>query len=175
MKQFLTTIIAIISLAGVAPSQQKPDQKVLVLKDKDGVAILGYDAVAYFTDHKPVKGNPKYQAEYGGVKYYFSTKKHKVLFDAKPVKYAPAYGGYCGYAASIGKVRPSDPLIWSIVDRQLIVQHTKGADDLWKKDVKGNKSKADKYWPHLIAAKSGKKNPVDGLFGGSVLDLQKIK
>jgi hypothetical protein len=72
-------------------------------------------------------------------------------------------------------VRPSDPLIWSIVDRQLIVQHTKEADDLWKKDVKVNKSKADKYWPHLVQAKGGKKNPIDWLVGGSVLDLQKIK
>ena len=60
------------------------------------------------------------------------------------------------------------------MDGQLIVQHTKGADELWKKDVAGNKTKADKYWPLLVTAKAGKKDPVDSLLGKSVLDLAKI-
>jgi len=60
------------------------------------------------------------------------------------------------------------------VDGQLIVQHTKGADELWQKDVPANKAKADKYWPHLVEAKAGKKDPIDSLLGRSVLDLARI-
>lgn len=60
------------------------------------------------------------------------------------------------------------------MDGQLIVQHKKGADESWKKDVAGNKVKADKYWPLLIEAKAGKKNPVDSLLGKFMLDLAKI-
>jgi hypothetical protein len=71
-------------------------------------------------------------------------------------------------------VRPADPLVWSIVDGQLIVQHTRSADALWQKDVAGNKAKADKYWPLLVEAKAGKKDPVDSLLGKSVLNLAKI-
>jgi len=71
-------------------------------------------------------------------------------------------------------VRPANPLVWSIVDGQLIVQHTKSADELWQKDVPGNKAKADKYWPRLVQAKAGKKDLVDSLLGKSVLDLAKI-
>jgi YHS domain-containing protein len=173
MKRTLLNLVAVLSLAGAALADQTPDHKVLVLKNKDGAAILGYDAVAYFTDNKPAKGNPKFQSEYEGAKYYFVSAEHKALFDANPAKYAPAYGGYCGYAASVGKVRPADPLIWSIVDGQLIVQHTKGAAELWEKDVKGNKVKAGKYWPLLVEAKAGRKNPIDSLLGKSVLDLTK--
>jgi hypothetical protein len=55
------------------------------------------------------------------------------------------------------------------VDGQLIVQHTKGAVELWNKDVPGNKAKADKLWPRLVAVKAGKKNPVDSSLGKSVL------
>ena len=65
-------------------------------------------------------------------------------------------------------------MVWSIVDGQLIVQHTKGADELWQKDVPGNKAKADKYWPLLVAAKAGKKDPVDSLLGKSVLNLATV-
>lgn len=148
--------------------------KSLVLTDKKGVALEGYDPVSYFTDGKPVKGDKKIEATFNGALYHFVSQEHRATFEKDPTKYAPAYGGFCGYAASVGKVRPANPLIWSIVDGQLIVQHTKGADELWKKDVAGNKAKADRYWPLLIEAKAGKKDPVDSLLGRSVLDLAKL-
>lgn len=148
--------------------------KTLVFTDKKGVALEGYDPVSYFTDGKPAKGDPKIEATFNGALYHFVSQDHRATFEKDPTKYAPAYGGFCGYAASVGKVRPANPLLWSIVDGQLIVQHTKGADELWKKDVAGNKAKADKYWPPLVAAKAGKKDPVDSLLGKSVLDLAKI-
>ena len=148
--------------------------KTLVFTDKKGVALGGYDPVSYFVDGKPAPGDATIEATFNGALYHFVSQEHRATFEQEPTKYAPAYGGFCGYAASVGKVRPADPLIWSIVDGQLIVQHTKGANELWQKDVTGNKSKADKYWPRLIEAKAGKQNPIDSLLGKSVLDLAKI-
>jgi YHS domain-containing protein len=129
----------------------------------------GYDPVSYFTESKPAKGDPKIEATFNGALYHFVSQEHREVFEKNPVKYAPAYGGYCGYAASIGKVRPSDPLLWSIVDGQLIVQHTKSAVELWRKNIGGNKAKADTNWPLLVEKKAGLKNPVDGLWSKSVL------
>jgi YHS domain-containing protein len=148
--------------------------KTLVFTDRNGVALEGYDPVSYFSDGKPAKGDKKIEATFNGALYHFVSQEHRATFEQGPTKYAPAYGGFCGYAASVGKVRPANPLIWSIVDGQLIVQHTKGADELWQKDVAGNKAKADRYWPLLIEAKAGKKDPVDSLLGRSVLDLAKL-
>jgi YHS domain-containing protein len=145
--------------------------KTLVYTDRKGVALDGYDAVTYFTHGQPKKGDPKIEGTFDGALYHFVSQENRATFEKDPTKYAPAYGGFCGYAASIGKVRPADPLIWSIVDGQLIVQHTRSAEELWKKDVAGNKAKADKYWPLLVAAKAGKKVPVDSRLGKSVLDL----
>src|SRR5947207_2840840 len=159
-KTLLTLVTAGLSLAGATLADHESGHKVLVLKNKEGAAILGYDAVAYFTDNKHVKGDPKIQATYNGALYHFASQEHRETFEKAPTKSAPAYGGYCGYAASIGKVRPANPLLWSIVDGQLIVQHTKGAVELWDKDVTGNKAKADKFWPRLVEVKAGKKNPV---------------
>src|SRR5919108_810473 len=106
MKKTLLTLAAALSLAGAAFADHAPGHKVLVLKNKDGAAILGYDAVAYFTDNKAVKGNPRFQSEYEGAKYYFASVDHKAQFDANPAKYAPAYGGYCGFPAGVGPACP---------------------------------------------------------------------
>lgn len=143
--------------------------KTLVFTDKHGVALGGYDPISYFADGKPAKGESKIEATFDGALYHFTSQEHRETFEKNPVKYAPAYGGYCGYAASIGKVRPANPLLWSIVYGQLIIQHTKGAAELWQKDVPGNKAKADRYWPQLIQVKAGKRNPIDSLIGKSVL------
>ncbi len=142
--------------------------KTLVFTDREGVALEGYDPISYFTDRKPAKGDPKIEATYNGALYHLVSQEHREIFEKSPSQYAPAYGGYCGYAASVGKVRPADPLLWSVVDGQLIVQHTKGAVELWEKDVPGNKAKADKNWPLLVEKKAGLKNPVDGLLSKSV-------
>jgi len=143
--------------------------KTLVFTDRKGVALEGYDPVGYFTDARSMKGDPKIEATFNGALYHFVSQEHREIFEKNPVKYAPAYGGYCGYAASIGKVRPANPLLWSIVDGQLIVQHTRGAVGLWEKDVAGNKAKADNFWPRLVEVKAGRKNPVNSLLGKSVL------
>ena len=141
---------------------------LLNLDDK-GVAIEGYDPVSYFTDGKPMPGDPKIEATFNGGLYHFVSQAHRETFEKDPAKYVPAFGGYCGYAASIGKVRPISPELWSIVDGSLILQHSKGAVELWEKDIPGNKAKAEKYWPRLVVAKAGKKDPLDSLFGSSVL------
>jgi YHS domain-containing protein len=141
----------------------------LLFLDKNGVALEGYDPVSYFVDGKPAKGDPMIEATYNGALYHFVSQSHRATFESDPAKYVPAYGGYCGYAASIGKVRPADPRLWSVVDGRLIIQHTKGAVELWEKDIAGNKAKADRLWPRLVAVKAGKKTPIDGLLGSSVL------
>src|SRR6266446_9712573 len=150
MKKTLLSLVVVLSLAGAAFAEQTSDQKVLVLKNKDGAAILGYDAVAYFTDNKPAKGNPKFRSEYEGAKYYFASAEHKALFDANPAKYAPAYGGYCGYAASIDRLSPISAEWFQIVDGRLILQHNKKAFDKFNADLKGNVVKADDNWPGLV-------------------------
>ncbi len=150
MKSTLLTLVAVLALAGAAFADQTRDHKVLVLKNKDGTAILGYDAVAYFTHNKPSKGNPKFQSEHEGAKYYFVSAQHRALFDANPAKYAPAYGGYCGCAASIDRLSPISPDWFQIVDGRLILQHNKKATDKFNADRKGNIMKADQNWPGLV-------------------------
>ena len=125
------------------------------LNDK-GVIIEGYDPVSYFTDNKPVKGSEQFSAKYEGAAYWFASSEHAEMFKKDPQKYAPQYGAFCGYAVSIGKLRPVDPTIYQIENGRLILQHTREAFDLFNKDLNGNTTKADKNWPGIVEAHVGK-------------------
>ena len=63
-------------------------------KDGFGVAIKGYDSVAYFTEGKAVKGSEKYAFSWNDAVWYFSNAEHRKLFAAIPKKYAPNRGGW---------------------------------------------------------------------------------
>jgi YHS domain-containing protein len=79
----ITTVLATGALA--APQ---------VNVDESGAAIKGYDAVAYFTEGKPVKGKAALSHEWNGARWQFSSEENMKLFAANPEKYAPQYGGY---------------------------------------------------------------------------------
>src|SRR5215470_14976511 len=125
------------------------------INDK-GVTIEGYDPVAYFTDNKPTKGDSKFHTEYKGATYWFSSTEHEELFEKDPQRYAPQYGAFCGYAVSIGKLRPDDPTIYQIENGRLILQHTREAYDLFNKNLKESIVQADKNWPDIVARHVGK-------------------
>ena len=63
-------------------------------KNWRGLAIKGYDPVAYFTLGKPVEGKSEFEYNWEGAKWRFSNSEHLNLFSANPEKYAPQYGGY---------------------------------------------------------------------------------
>lgn len=128
----------------------------LVNLNKEGVIIEGYDPVAYFTDNRPVQGSAEFKAKYDGATYWFASAEHATLFKTDPKKYAPQYGAFCGYAVSIGKLRPVDPTIFQIEDGRLILQHTQEAYKLFNEDLKANTVKADKNWPGLVQSHVGK-------------------
>jgi YHS domain-containing protein len=70
--------------------------------DSQGVILKGYDAVAYFKQGLPVKGNSEIKSSYQGATYLFASAEHKADFDKDPAKYAPQYGGFCAYGVSVG-------------------------------------------------------------------------
>lgn len=93
---------------------------------RDGVALQGYDPVAFFTDHQPVKGSPQFQSDYRGAKYYFASADHKAAFLKAPAQYEPQFGGYCAYGASRGKTAPVKIEAWQIVNGRLLMQYDLG-------------------------------------------------
>jgi YHS domain-containing protein len=114
-----------------------------------GIAIKGYDPVAYFTESKPVKGERQFQHKWMGAKWQFSSAANRDLFAADPKKYVPQYGGYCAYGVSEGHKAPIDPKAWTIIDERLYLNYDSGVQETWRKDTPGNISKADRNWPKI--------------------------
>jgi YHS domain-containing protein len=119
-------------------------------KTSDGVAIKGYDPVAYFIDRKPVKGSREFEYVWMGAKWHFSSADHRDLFVKNPEKYAPQYGGYCAYAVSRGSTADIDPEVWTLVAGKLYLNLSKKIRDKWSKDIPGNIKKADEKWPAIL-------------------------
>lgn len=71
---------------------------------QEGIAISGFDTVAFFTEKKALQGKPEHSYEWMGAKWLFSGQQNLDLFKANPEKYAPQYGGHCAYGASEGYV-----------------------------------------------------------------------
>ncbi len=137
----------------IIPDEEK---KFLVNVDDDGFIAEGYDVVSYFSDNKPVKGDPNIVKLYNGAFYSFASEEHKQMFGADPMKYMPQYGGYCAYAMSKNKLRPIDPKFFQFTDGRLMLQHSQDALDLFSEDIPGNTVKADGNWPRQVAKKAGK-------------------
>lgn len=114
-----------------------------------GIAIQGYDPVAYFTDGKAVEGSSQYTAEWMGATWRFASAEHRDRFARDPESYAPSYGGYCAWAVSQGHTAGIDPEAWRIVGGRLFLNYSKDVQRMWEEDVPGNVRKADANWPKI--------------------------
>lgn len=113
------------------------------------VGVQGYDLVSFFTQGKAEKGNGHHVAVYQGISYLFSSDENKQAFEAAPVKYLPAYGGWCAYGVAVNKKFVGDPEVWKIVDNKLYFNLDKKVAAIWQEDIAGNLKKAEENWPKI--------------------------
>lgn len=116
-----------------------------------GVAIEGYDPVAYFTEGKPVKGSKQHTFDWRGAQWRFSSAAHRDAFAADPERYAPQYGGYCAFAVAHGDTASIDPDAWTIVDGRLYLNYSPAVQQEWEADRDAFIEQADAAWPELQA------------------------
>lgn len=114
-----------------------------------GVAVKGYDVVAYFDSGAPREGSGEFKHEWMGATWHFSSGRNRDRFAKDPNHYAPQYGGYCAYAVAHGATADIDPSAWKIHDGRLFLNKNKKIQGLWEKDVAGFIERADANWPGL--------------------------
>jgi YHS domain-containing protein len=117
--------------------------------ETDGVALHGYDPVAYFTQGKPEKGMAQYSYLYKGSRFLFASAANEQKFAANPEKYAPQFGGFCAYGTANGIKVSTQPDAFAVVDGRLYLNHDLKVQERWDDDRKGNIALAEKNWPEV--------------------------
>ncbi len=117
---------------------------------EQGVAIGGYDSVAYFTQGRPVLGTAQFQHHWNGATWRFASAEARDRFAANPEAYAPRFGGYCAWAISQNYIAPGDPQVWRIVDGRLYLNFNARAKELWEADLLGAIMRGNANWPSVL-------------------------
>jgi hypothetical protein len=145
----MASLICASGLLGAAPALAESAVNTGYFGD---VAIMGYDTVAYFTDGKATKGSPEITYKWMGASWQFATPEHRDAFAAKPISYAPQYGGYCSAGVVAGEVTSNiDPEAWSIVDGKLYLNYSKPVREEWEQNSEEMIAGADAKWPEVQA------------------------
>lgn len=115
--------------------------------ESNGVAIKGYDPVAYIRQNKPVRGHPDLRFDYKGSTFLFTNVDNRAAFAANPEKFQPQYGGYCAFGAASGYKADIDPASFTVVDGKLYLNYNRQVQQQWLKDTPGFIRQADERWP----------------------------
>jgi len=146
MKQVF--LLMFVLIATDAFSQDLNRQKQFNLDN--GVAVKGYDAVAYFTQNKAVKGKSEFAVIHQGIKYLFASNTNKEEFKKNPTKYEPQYGGWCAFAMGYtGEKVDFDPETFKILNGKLYLFYNRFFNNTllkWNKNETNLKAKADVNW-----------------------------
>lgn len=115
-----------------------------------GIAMSGYDPVAYFTQGRPVEGTAEHSIEWRGATWYFVSSESQMLFEMNPAAYAPQFGGYCAYAVAEGYTDSAAPDAFFVHDGRLYFMHT--ATMLRQKQARLGRivAEAQGNWPDVL-------------------------
>ena len=142
----IATAIGVFSLRGSGGVEP-------VNKHSDGLALRGYDAVAYFREGAPAEGRAEFSQEWNGARWLFRSAENRDAFARAPEAYAPQYGGYCSYAVAHGYTADADPLAWKVVGGKLYLNYNEDVRRLWEQDIPGFLRKSEQNWPQFLKRK----------------------
>jgi YHS domain-containing protein len=118
--------------------------------EKVPLAIKGYDPVAYFTVGKPALGLPEIEYEWDEHRYRFLSTRHRELFKADPVRYAPQFANFCAMALTRAEIREANPEYWLISDGKLYIFSMAAGPERFQRNLTENVLKANENRPLLL-------------------------
>ncbi len=121
----------------------------IVVDWHSGLAIGGYDPVAFFTDGKPMMGSAAFELRYAGVVWRFSNVGNRAAFAARPDIYMPRYGGYDPVGVMRGVAVAGKPNVWMIAGQRLFLFYDLADRQKFADDPVHLIAAADRRWPRL--------------------------
>jgi hypothetical protein len=151
LSPFVATTLAALALAGPVGSLPAvagtPGSTSAVNVDDHGLALGGYDAVAYFETGRPERGKETITASFGGARYLFASEAHRKTFLGNPGKYVPEFGGFCAVGTSFGEKVDVDPETGKVVKGKLYLNNSPKVAEKFDADPLGTIMRAEHNWP----------------------------
>lgn len=124
--------------------------ETIVVDWHTGLAISGFDPVAFFTDSAPVIGSAEYELSYGGAIWRFCNVGNRAAFAERPDVYMPRYGGYDPIGVAHGVAVAGRPNLWVIADDRLFLFYDTDRRDKFAADAERSIAAADRKWPDVL-------------------------
>jgi hypothetical protein len=122
----------------------------VVMDWHSGLAIDGYDPVAFFTEAKPVAGSDDYELRYGGAVWRFANLGNRAAFAANPDVYMPQYGGYDPIGIARGIAVAGNPNVWLILGEKLFLFYSDDRREKFAANPNRVTGSADRQWPAVL-------------------------
>jgi len=145
---FAGVLIAILVAAAPLACQAATTERV-VTNRFTGLAIEGFDPVAYFVDGRPLRGLPDFEAGLSGAVWRFRNEGNRASFLAHPEVYGPRFGGYDLTDLARGVTSAGNPLLWVISGQRLYLFGIEANRDAFAADPARFLPLADQHWPAL--------------------------
>jgi hypothetical protein len=118
----------------------------IVVDSLTGLAINGYDPVAYFAEAAAQPGRGSLELTYGGAVWRFDNEGNRAAFVRDPQVYMPRFGGHDPVALARGVALPGHPMIWLIRDGRLYLFHAEHSRREFEGDQGHVLSAAERGW-----------------------------
>lgn len=153
MKKWIIALSALLIVVGIGGYAFLNSMQIFAstpVYAEGGLAIQGYDPVAYFKQSKAVAGEQAHSMQWNGATWLFSTEKNLAAFAVDPAAYAPQFGGYCAYAVASGYTAKTDPTAWHIEQGKLYLNFDAATQQDWLAGIRDNIEAGDTNWPAVI-------------------------
>ena len=121
----------------------------LVVDRHSGLAILGFDPIAYFTDGEALPGKGEFEQAYAGAVWRFCNEGNLAAFASAPQIYVPQFGGYDPTGVARGVPVPGNPRFWLIWNERLYLFYSSETKDAFARDSEGILTTAIQGWKVL--------------------------
>jgi hypothetical protein len=121
----------------------------VVVNRFSGLAIEGFDPMAYFVDGRPVRGLPDFEAQLEGAVWRFHNEGNRASFLAHPEIYGPRFGGYDPVYVARGVTLAGNPLFWVVSSERLYLFALEADRDAFAAEPERFLPRAMKRWPEL--------------------------
>jgi hypothetical protein len=146
---FIALLAGIAALAGLEIAAEAATTERVVVDRHTGLALGGFDPVAYFTDARAMAGQPGFEVSEAGAVWRFRNEANRAFFLAHPEIYGPQFGGYDPTDVARGVPFAGDPRFWLIAGQRLFLFGAAESRDAFAADPSRVLREAQQRWPGL--------------------------